>query len=800
MALEADPGTYGYPVTIWTIADLTDLLPVLRQQVYDEDFQRELAHFSDLRGQAKGHLTLGDHLRHINVAVTVVSMAGNFRYDRLPWPVNVTGGGLFIDDVARQVRWQGIKGAMGPHRIRDSVGTVTWGKEPTVAMKNLAATLDSGDLHRALAAYPALFARIKPMLAVIDGPLSIDNGATLDGPAFEPEKWRYHLPLRAEGVSWQSPMLPGKVATRSAIAILDNDRLQLIASRNDFFGESLAVRGDFRHHLFQNWSGEFLLSGTVGNGAAAWVKEKGWVPPDFMVRIPATLDNLRVAWADETVAVNGTVIAGRGEKKQPRLRLDLRSTPQNPLAMRVDFITSAEQGRLTFDLLDHIPETFSCRWQGSLSGGTAAALLAEKDLLTGRLTGDFKVNVPARSAETLFQGRLQAERLQWYLGERTGLLSIGNLRLLGQGKKLAVERLQVGLGHNQSLLAAGVLSAQDKGLRVEGKVTSPFLSQQAIADLVDDLAATKERVVATSGGDDSGWSVTGAMDFDLARFVTGQKKSGNGKTSTILTWSPVKGRLKLHPGGQVAVDIGSAKLCCLDISGSWFSTEKLGDSHFKAITRCEPLPLLQEVLPCLGIHQDVIEGSFTFNADLQGAPKQWHKGVVTVHSDKGRILRMALLSKIFSVVNLTDLFTASEAPNVEKKGFPYSQMDLEADIKDNRLIIRKAVIRGEGLNLFARGEMDLLTLDADFTVLIAPFKTIDAIISKVPLIGRVIGGKNATIITIPVGIKGPINDPRVIPLQPSAIGVGLLNLVKDTLMLPFNILSPILPESKPESK
>ena len=82
--------------------------------------------------------------------------------------------------------------------------------------------------------------------------------------------------------------------------------------------------------------------------------------------------------------------------------------------------------------------------------------------------------------------------------------------------------------------------------------------------------------------------------------------------------------------------------------------------------------------------------------------------------------------------------------------------------------------------------------------MISPFKTLDAIVSKVPLLGRIIGGDTATLVTFPVGVTGKASDPQVTLLPPGAVGEGLLNIVKRTLLLPFNILSPILPDAAPE--
>jgi hypothetical protein len=120
-------------------------------------------------------------------------------------------------------------------------------------------------------------------------------------------------------------------------------------------------------------------------------------------------------------------------------------------------------------------------------------------------------------------------------------------------------------------------------------------------------------------------------------------------------------------------------------------------------------------------------------------------------------------------------------------------MNIKGNIDDNKLIIDNAIIKGQGLNLFGSGEIDLGNMYTDMTVLVAPLKTIDTIVSKVPLLGKAVGGKNATIVAFPVKIEGQLKDPQVKVLSPAAVGEAIIDLAKNTLMLPFNILSPILP-------
>jgi hypothetical protein len=50
----------------------------------------------------------------------------------------------------------------------------------------------------------------------------------------------------------------------------------------------------------------------------------------------------------------------------------------------------------------------------------------------------------------------------------------------------------------------------------------------------------------------------------------------------------------------------------------------------------------------------------------------------------------------------------------------------------------------------------------------------------------------ATLVSVPVRVVGPLRDPRVIPLSPTAIGQEVLETFKRTMTLPVEIIDPFL--------
>jgi uncharacterized protein YhdP len=130
---------------------------------------------------------------------------------------------------------------------------------------------------------------------------------------------------------------------------------------------------------------------------------------------------------------------------------------------------------------------------------------------------------------------------------------------------------------------------------------------------------------------------------------------------------------------------------------------------------------------------------------------------------------------------------------MQKNGIPYDIFGIEGIIQDGTLMVSESMIKSPLMNLAANGNIDLMNDRLDITVLIAPFKKVDAVVKKIPLLGDILGG---TLVTVPLRVQGPFKSPKVTPLPPSAIGEGLLGIMKRTLELPFEVIDDVTPKGR----
>jgi len=245
-------------------------------------------------------------------------------------------------------------------------------------------------------------------------------------------------------------------------------------------------------------------------------------------------------------------------------------------------------------------------------------------------------------------------------------------------------------------------------------------------------------------------------------------------------------------GLKVVIDRGS--FCGIYVQGTvdLLEGEKVLDLRFYAAETP-----LGETLRCLGVKEGLADGDFLMEGSLKARGvrdplKEGSRGSLYLYSGEGRIYRLTVLSRLFSVVNLTEVFRG-KLPDFTGRGFPYDRLEVWGDIRDGVLWIREGIIEGPSMKIFAEGKVELYSGRLDLKVLVAPFRTVDALLSRVPLLGYILTGKSKTFLSLPFHIKGDYRKPEVTPLPPSAVGRGLLGIVERTLKMPFKVIEPVLP-------
>ncbi len=785
-------------------ADLSDLGRILKTVVHNRPFQEELAHFKDIKGRAQGTLRLGDDLDDLQTRVVVRDMQATGRYDRLPWPFNIQGGELEV--APERVSWDGLRCTLGPHDIKESRGFVSWGggREPRLEINSLRGVADLADLWRN--SYLDLGRKrhfLRQVLAAdisaVSGTLRLREGS-LKGPVARPAAWKYTARGSVDNFHLIARHLPELISSA-----LDGKLTDHGAALSGIFkvaGEKIYLDGKYRHHHLRHWQGTTTLNGQVPRRLGPWLKGLDWIPPRFFPRLPCqlkdfSLTNNDAAWDD--FRVKGRVRAGPQEAGEaPELDLDIIDNPK-ALLMTFKMADGLRQGRLTYNKW-RAPARSVLTWHGKLRLPALNEFLARKFFDHGTVSGSFNMLTQhSNGLSAAFNGAMSFEDISLENKDESMPLTVKHLYLAGDNRQVKIKAAEIELGAD-TLSGHGFLTTNGNNYKLNMDVSAQKLAwhnlHQAVTMLkrrlnpetAADKTKTEEQIIPAN--------LSGSLNFDLGSFSYQNKSAphDNGVKPHTYTWSPMRGHLSFK--NQAAqVDLNSASICGMDMSGRWDITRPAASS-FKIASQ-GPVFKFARTLPCLGVKQSLIEGPFSLDAELSGIPGNWRRGHINLQSDHGLIRRMDLLSRIFTVINFTDLLTWQNKSTTGHEGLEYNKLDIKTSLKDNVVTVNRLVLKGKGVNISGRGTITLPERRLDLTFFVAPLKMIDSVVTSIPLVGRVLGGKKGSILTFPVSVQGPLADPEVTALPPGAVGKAAMEFVIDTLTLPFRILSPLLPAGKP---
>jgi hypothetical protein len=254
-------------------------------------------------------------------------------------------------------------------------------------------------------------------------------------------------------------------------------------------------------------------------------------------------------------------------------------------------------------------------------------------------------------------------------------------------------------------------------------------------------------------------------------------------------WRNAEGNVTFKDQGM-DITVAKADLCGIQCTGSVISRAGVLTHSFQFWA--EEADLSTSIV-CLWGKDARIEGKFLLDGDMwaEGVVdplRETSEGSLLFISQKGRIDRWTLLSQIFGMLNIIGLFEG-KFPDFTQEGFQFDQFIITGELQNGYIYLKEAVIDGPAMKIVGEGKIDLVKGEADIAVLVAPLKTVDTVMKNIPVVGRIITGKNGIFISVPFSVKGPLDDTKVTLLPPEAVGGGLWGVLKRTLQTPAELFN-----------
>ncbi len=235
--------------------------------------------------------------------------------------------------------------------------------------------------------------------------------------------------------------------------------------------------------------------------------------------------------------------------------------------------------------------------------------------------------------------------------------------------------------------------------------------------------------------------------------------------------------LKYYEGGSYFVSLDKARFCTLNLKGFLDYSPEYKYIFIKILPSSGDFLDLFSCLYPKEMPRVLLEGPFEGKGFIysDGEKSLWENpyGELIATSKKGYLYRAPLLVKVLGYLSPIDIFKG-KIPNLENDLLEYDELDFKGIIKKPYFDLKEFFLSAPGFRLFGEGKIDYPWSDkrVDLTFYVSPFKTLDVILEKIPVIRRLLG-KTRMFIYLPVQVVGTYEHPKIIPLHPESVGKGI---------------------------
>jgi hypothetical protein len=159
-------------------------------------------------------------------------------------------------------------------------------------------------------------------------------------------------------------------------------------------------------------------------------------------------------------------------------------------------------------------------------------------------------------------------------------------------------------------------------------------------------------------------------------------------------------------------------------------------------------------------------------------------GTLRLEAENGMIERWRTLARIFSILNVSQLFWG-RLPDLKTKGLPYRQMMANIQVKDGVASTGDFIVQSDAIRITLLGKIDLVKNQIDATIGVHPLVTIDMILSHLPLAGYILTGQDKAFLSYIYEVKGDLDDPQIEAVPIKGLGENFWGIIQRLLETPI---------------
>jgi len=766
-AREFEPKLITADITL----DLADV-PGFLHLIPDPDVRDELALIKNPTGIARAKVEVRAEEESYSTQVVLDELRLKSNYRNFPSTLELRRGTCAYKDEVLSLK--SFSGKLGSSVLPDFSLSFSFRDDEHFTAAARGGKIVFGDLRMVLDSYDESQELIENISAKPDGRMTI-QALAFEGPLTKPENWTIVVDALLDDVSIVAVGIDGSVAIDSGVLKANENSCAMSGLRLRY--RDAELQGEIT--LDGYFDGINAAAGDIGGMLGEKVLDEIQalidMPSVLALRPPVKIERSRLEWSrDGAVTVVGDFVLGGKSNVGLKLRADDSLVEIEELKIR----DAASQCKLGVKIEKDL---FSVVYAGMLRKETLDRVLLSNRFMQGWVKGDISVTFDQKNP----RGSSAKGTLAW---EKVGFPAFDSLPItLTSAELKARDRL---LTVNSAGFSAGPDSAGVQGsidFTDDGFVLDLALEAESI-----DVDALMDCFLGDNATDDSSaeefWEtpLRGTVRFRARELTKGS-----------FACNPFEALVSFDDRA-VTIDTGGTKLCTVDLPATVLITPEAVtlDARAKAIE----IPV-EGFEMCLYGGDDFITGRLDIDAAVhaQAAPHALLDsldGEFTISARDGRIYRSGLIAKIVSYLSISNLLKLSVS-DMMSRGYAYQSLDIAGVVKGQTLEIGRGVLISDSFTLVCTGTIDLKSEQVDLHALVTPFQIHNQILSKIPLVNKVLGKPR---LGVPLKIDGSLGDLNIRTRTASAVHKGLVDITKGIINAPIKLIRPIFPKKSSEEQ
>jgi hypothetical protein len=750
--------------------DLAQTVDLLQRNLDIPKLQKELKRIESLRGEADASFGLTKRGEDVKWEAELSRIHLQARHEALPLPFSLDSGKVAYEE--QTLSFSQLRGNVGKSSIKALKGSLRFGPSTGMRLAGEKIRLDLEELAALLADYPGL-ASWETTLGTLEGTMDLQR-FSLKGELQSPKQWDFSasgsLPrLRVDPPFLSYPLKASAESLSSQGRDLSWSGLTLSTPGARIHGQGKLTFGPQGLEAIRCSAGGTIRSPELLDRLYAKLP----VPEALCLKAPLTFGQGRFQWrGKEDFSLRTDFGLAGNTSGHLHLAANNAAYQLRRLQLRQENASATLRASLRGRALD-------IAFDGELALSRLRSALRRPGPLHGDLEGDFRASLNISPFRFLgSHGSLRVSELDLPPALGRPHLRLNRAHLEGRGQEISLREFRLRVANRPVDVNGSVEIARESNI-LDLNIRAGELDREWIKT-VRGLTRVKDR-----GNPVSTSAFRGLMQVRIDSFHHGEQSIG-----------PIRAIVDMGRD-RTTILLKEAELCQLDPLGSLVLGDKTMTAEISASVRDKNLA---RTISCLGGGHGLMSGEFALSLrsqsegrDLSGL-KSNNQGRFRFLARDGRIHRINILAKILALLNTTEILFGN-LPDLEEEGFGYRAIKAKGTIEGRTLHLKEMIVDGTSMNIAASGDIDLFSGKMDVIVLVSPLKTVDRIISWIPLVNYIL---RDTLISLPFRVSGKPGDPMVVPLSPEAVGTEVFGIMKRTLSLPFKVLQPLLTEQEQE--